>query len=222
MIYHLYLILIWIGTLLSIPSFFISNEQYKNQQRCIFIILLTISILESYGTYTSSKGINNALVYNIVFVYLETILFLYFFALTSNGPRFIKKVYLIITFFILFGILNTAFSQSLDQLQTYSFSVGSFLIIGFSLHYFYQIFNSNMFKGQNLLSVPSFWIITFVLFFYACSFLFFASARLMDVNSFGLYRNIYYMILILGSLMYLVMGLTFYSPNIFCKSITKI
>jgi hypothetical protein len=222
MIDYLYLPLIWLGTTASIPTFFISNHSYKNQHRCIFLILITISILESYGFYTSSKGINNAMAYNIVFVYLETILILYFFALISNTSGFTKKVFLIITLYILWGVFNTAFIQSWEQLQTYSFSVGSFLIIGFSLHYFYRIFKANTFESQNLLSVPSFWIVTFVLFFYACSFLYFSSVRLMDVNSFGFYRIIYNMILILGSLMYLIMGLAFYTPYFFKKTTNKI
>jgi hypothetical protein len=116
--------------------------------------------------------------------------------------------------------LNTALFQTLDQLQTYSFIAGSFLIIGFSFHYFYQVFNANTFEGQNLLSVPSFWITTFVLFFYACSFVFFASIRLMDKNDFWIYINIFNMIKIMGALMYLVMGFAFYTPYFFKKTIT--
>jgi hypothetical protein len=222
MIDYLYLPLLWVATVASIPAFFISNHSHKNQHRCIFIILVTISILESYGTYTSSRGINNALAYNIVFVYLETILILYFFALVSNDSKFTKKVFLIITLFMLWGVLNTTFFQSFEQLQTYSFIVASFLIIGFSFHYFYQIFKANSFEGQNLLSVPSFWIVTFVLFFYACSFLFFASVRLMDKNDFWIHINIFNMIKIMGALMYLVMGFAFYAPYFFKKTITEI
>jgi hypothetical protein len=222
MIDYLYLPLLWVGTVAGIPAFFISNLSYKNQHRCIFIILVTIATLESYGTYTSSRGINNALAYNIFFVHVETILILYFFALVSKDSKFRKIVFLIIALFILWGVTNTALFQTLDQLQTYSFIAGSFLIIGFSAHYFYQVINANTFEGQNLLSVPSFWIVTFVLFFYACSFLFFASIRLMDESNFGIYTNIFNMIKIMGALMYLVMGFAFYTPYFFKKTIIEI
>jgi hypothetical protein len=222
MIDYLYLPMIWIGTIAAIPAFFISDPLYKNQHRCIFIILVTVAILESYGSYTSSKGINNAWAFNIFFVYAETFLILFFFTLVSNDSRFTKKVSLIIVFLILWGILNSLFFQTFEQLQTYSFIAGSFLIIGFSFHYFYQVFNANTFEGQNLLSVPSFWIVTFVLFFYACSFLFFASIRMMDKRNFGIYANIYDMIKIMGALMYLVMGFAFYTPYFFKKTITEI
>lgn len=211
----LYLAMIWVGMLVSIPAFFIPKRQYKNQHACIFIILLAVTIVESYGLYTSLNGINNAWAFNIVFVYLETMLFLYFFALLYNDFKFTKMVFLIITLYIIWGILNTTFFQSFDLLQTYSFIAGSFIIIGFSIHYYHQIFNANIFGDQRLLSVPSFWIVTFVLFFYACSFLFFASVRMMDETNFGIFINIFFMIKILGAIMYLVMGLAFYAPFAF-------
>jgi hypothetical protein len=112
MIDYLYLPLLWVATVASIPAFFISNHSYKNQHRCIFIILVTISILESYGTYTSSRGINNALAYNIVFVYLETILILYFFTLVSKRLQIHKK-----------GFSNHYIIYALGCFEHYFFSV---------------------------------------------------------------------------------------------------
>lgn len=220
--YILYLGFIWLGMLVSIPTFFISDNPYKKQHRCSFIILAAIAVLESFGTYTSSNGINNVWAFNIVFVYVETLLFLYFFTLVFNDPKFFKIIILLSAVFLLWGIVNTLWIQTFDLLQTYSFILGSSLIIGCSIYFFYQIFHGNLFQNQNLLSMPSFWIVTFMLFFYACSFLFFASARMMDDGNFGLLIKIYNMIKILGVLMYLVMGMAFYAPYIFGKEVKEI
>ena len=81
-------------------------------------------------------------------------------------------------------------------------------------------FSSNWFEGKNLLSVPEFWIVSFLLFFYSCSFLYFVSFSFfyerMDIT---FYRQLNFLIKILGSAMYLVMGLAFYAPFVFKKSI---
>lgn len=213
----IYLGLIWLGMFLSIPTFFIPENPYKKQHLCIFTILSAVAVLESYGTYTSLNGINNVWAFNIVFVYLETLLFLYFFALVFTDPKFFKIIILLASGFLIWGIINTLWIQTFDLLQTYSFIVGSILVIGCSIYFFYRIFDGNLFRDQNLFSVPSFWIVTFVLFFYACSFLFFASFRLMDESNYELLGKIYSLIKVLGVLMYLVMGMAFYSPLVFQK-----
>lgn len=215
-----YLGLIWLGMLVSIPTFFIPDNIYKKQHRCIFIILAAVVILESYGTYTSLNGVKNAWVFNVGFVYLETLLFLYFFTLVFKNPKFTRISTILSAIFIVWGILNTLFFQEFDLFQSYSFIFGSMLIIGCCTYFFYLLFvDESIFKNQSLKSFPPFWIITFVLFFYACSFLFFASVRLMNESNFGLLGQIYSLIKVLGVLMYLVMGLAFYAPYIFRKEV---
>ena len=217
--HFVYLGLIWLGLIASIPGFFISDNSYKKQHLNIFIILLIISILESYGTYTTLNGINNVWAFNIVFVYLETLLLLYFFTLVFNDPKFARKILILSAIFVLWGVINTIWIQTFDLLQTYSFIMGSFLIIGCCVYYFYKMFDETFFKDQSLLTLPSFWVITFVFFFYACSFLFFASIRLMDESNYSLLIGIYDMIRVLGVLMYMIMGLAFYAPLIFKKKV---
>lgn len=217
----LYLGLIWLGMMVSIPYFFISNNRFKKQHRLIFIILSAVAVLESYGTYTSLNGINNVWAFNIVFVYLETLLFFYFFALVFNDPKFSKNIIFLASLFLIWGIINTLWIQSFDLLQTYSFILGSILIIGCCIYFFYRIFEGDLYQDQNLFSLPSFWIATFVLFFYACSFLFFASFRLVDERNFELLGKIYTLIKALGVLMYLVMGMAFYAPLVFHNKVRK-
>jgi hypothetical protein len=211
-----YLGLIWLGMLSSIPTFFMPENAYRKQHRCILIILVAVVVVESYGTYTSLNGIKNAWAYNIVFVYLETLLFLYFFSLVLNNLKFTGIMRILSAIFILWGIINTLYFQEFDLFQSYSFIFGSMLIIGCCTYFFYLLFDDeSILKNQSLKSFPPFWIITFTFFFYACSFLFFASIRLMNESNFGLLGQILNLIKVLGVLMYLVMGLAFYAPLAF-------
>lgn len=76
---YIYLILLFLGILLSVPLFFIDGFEFKKLYRLLFSVIVIVTILETLGTYLANSGRQNVIYYNVVFVYLETLLLLYFF-----------------------------------------------------------------------------------------------------------------------------------------------
>ncbi len=75
---------------------------------------------------------------------------------------------------------------------------------------------------KNLLAVPEFWIISFFMFFYSSSLLFFLSFNFyIEKMEFELLLQLNFLINILGALMYLVMSLAFYAPRVFKEPVYK-
>ncbi|MFN3801364.1 hypothetical protein [Belliella pelovolcani] len=210
-IIYWYVILIFIGLLLSVPHFFLSN-QFKNQHLVIFFILLLAAFIELYGTYTLVRKINNIKAYNLFFVYGETLLILGFFYSFFESKKAKLLIKIASLLFLVWGVINTLFIENLYTFHTYSFSLGSFMIILCCIYFFISVFLKDWFIDEKLALNPLFWITTCIFLFYTSTFLYFSSVTFVtDLN-----RNL---ILILGSLkrtmsifMYLGMGLAFYLP----------
>ncbi|AFL83294.1 hypothetical protein Belba_0639 [Belliella baltica DSM 15883] len=204
---------------LSIPHFFLKNS-FKKQHLITFIILILAFCLESYGAYTVPRKINNIDVYNIFFVYIETLLILWLFESFFESKKAKLLIKIASISFLFWGIIYTLFIEDLSIFHTYSFSLGSFIIILCCIYYFISVFLKDWFIDEKLASNPLFWITTCIFLFYTSTFLYFSSVTFVT----DLDRNL---ILILGSLkrtmsifMYLVMGLAFYLPYL-KKSVQK-
>ena len=209
--YNLFIIT---GMLVSIPCFFLDIKD-KGIHRIVFSILLLASCLETFAVYSTSLGIQNAFHYNIFYIYLETFIILYFFhTLFSQEKRRVIILYAGI-FLFLWGIINSLYFQSIYTFQTYSYSLAGIMIIGCSIYFFYGIFFKYWYKDLNLLSVPFFWIVTVILFFYSGSFLFFSTQTMWLELDLSLYLSLSMINKVLAITMYLVMGIAFYAPFVF-------
>ncbi|MCH7405495.1 hypothetical protein [Belliella aquatica] len=214
-----YVAVILVGLLLSIPHFFLKSS-FKKQHLITFIILLLGLCLESYGAYTVPRKINNIDVYNIFFVYLETVLILWLFESFFESKKAKLLIKIASISFLFWGIIYTLYIEDLHTFHTYSFSLGSFMIILCCIYFFISVFLKDWFIDEKLPLNPLFWITTCVFLFYTTTFLYFSSVTFVT----DLDRNL---ILILGSIkrtmaviMYLGMGLAFYLPYL-KKSVQK-
>jgi hypothetical protein len=203
--------------LVSIPHFFLGKKEHKKKHLVIFLILFCVSIQEFWALQLKLSKINNSNIVNIGYIIIGISLLFVFFYLILNQSR---KPILYWAVYIIWVSINSVFFQPIaTTFQNYSWALGSVFIIGMCLYFFYSIFSKNQFEDKNLMSIPEFWIISFVLFFYASSFLFFISFSFfyerMDIE---LYRQLNFLIKILGATMYIVMGLAFYAPYVFKKS----
>jgi hypothetical protein len=158
--------------------------------------------------------IPNSFVINTGYIIIGISLLFVFFYLVLNKN---KKTLLLWIIYILWIIVNSIFFQPIaTTFQNYSWGLASLMIIGLSFYFFYSIFSKNQFEGKSLLSIPEFWIISFLMFFYACSFLYFISFSFYyERMEISLYRQLNFLIKILGATMYLIMGLAFYAPLVF-------
>lgn len=212
--------LIVIGMLASIPYFFLAERENRKKHLVIFLILLCTSVSEVRAKQLQLLQINNTLVVNTGYIIIGiSLLFLFFYLiLKSKKPLYLWIIYM--------GwiIINSIFFQPIaTTFQNYSWALGSLLIIGMCLYFFYSIFSKNQFENNNLISVPEFWIVSFLMFFYACSFLYFISFSFFyDRMDITFYMQLNLLIKIMGGIMYLVMGLAFYAPYIFRNEVEGI
>jgi hypothetical protein len=203
--------IILVGFLLSIPHFFLSNT-FKSQHLITFIILLTASLLELYGTYTYLRKINNNLAYNIFFVYGETLLILSLFYIIFKEKKIKFLLKIASVSFIIYGSVICLFFQSMGTFHTSSFSLGSLIVIICSIYFFLLIILKDNYLGENLMIIPVFWIITSIFLFYTTTFLYFSFFDLLFDLDMSLITILGNFKRILAVVMYLVMGLAFYLP----------
>lgn len=212
--------LILVGLLLSIPHFFLLKK-FKSQHLITFLILLLANILELYGEYTAQRKINNVLVYNIFFVYGETLQMFWFLHSLIDQKNVKKLIRLASAFFFVWGVIFTSFIQNLETFHSNSFSIGSLLIILCCIYFFLSFFFNDRFINESLVLNPLFWITTFIFFFYSTTFLYFSAFNLLSDLDKNLIVFLAYLKRIMAVIMYLGMGLAFYLPY-FNKSEQKI
>lgn len=209
-----YNILIIAGMLVSIPYFFFAQKEYRKKHLIIFLVLLGTSITEVMTRDLQLSKINNSLVINIGYITISiSLLFVFFYFILNQN----KLIIFLSGFYITWIIINSIFFQPIaSTFQNYSWALSSFIIIGMCFYYFYEVLTKDKYLNQSLISIPDFWIVSFVLFFYSCSFLYFVSFNFFyDKIDITFYRQLNFLIKILGSSMYMVMGLAFYAPLVF-------
>jgi len=211
-----YTILIILGMLSSIPCFFLNTDQNKKKHLIIFLILVLITIVELWGRHKALLGQNNSLIYNVGYILMGLSLKLYFFFYVFKEKKEKRFVLTLLTAYLSWCIINFLFFQPHRIFHHYSFAFGSLIIIGFCFYFFYGIFFKNWYLDRNLLAVSEFWVISFLMFFYSASFLHFISFKFyIEKMNIDLFRQLSFLVKILGNMMYVVMGLAFYAPLLF-------
>jgi hypothetical protein len=178
----------------------------------MFGVIVLITILETLGTYIAGTGKENVIYYNLAFVYLETILILYFFQILFKGNKAKKIVVIALGAFFFWAVFYSFFFQSLFVFHNVSYVIGGILLISCCLYFFYGLMKEDWYQDRNLLGLPIFWIVTMIMFFYSGSLLYFASFRFISGANIELMIKINYIIQFLSILMYWVMGTAFYIP----------
>lgn len=214
-IFDYYPISILISLIIGSLYLFKKDRPYKKTHYLILSILLIVTILEFYCTYSANRSIQNTIYYNIFFVLIETNLILFYFFLISER----KKLRIIISMFILvfssWYLINALLFQNIvTHFQTNSYLLGGILLIAFSGRFFYEVFSFQRYPDSNLLSIPHFWNVTGILFFYSVSFMHFISIQIPNIDE-DFFKSIAPIVQISSVLMYLLMGLSFHLPVIF-------
>ncbi|MDO9551686.1 MAG: hypothetical protein Q7J63_04180 [Rhodonellum sp.] len=176
--------------------------------------------MEFLGAYTASKGINNSLLYNIGWVYLESMLLLFYFWKIERNSNF-KKIIENITYGILiWGLINTIFFQSISSVfQFYSLLPFSALIIFLCLRFLVKVWNFEIFSDSLLISLPHFWIVVGMLFFYLEATIFFGMFQFFPEQVIESIKMLGSLNRFLAGIMYLFFGLSYFIPYFTSKKI---
>ena len=213
-----YIFFIFLSVIFSFLYFFVKGKdtEYGKVHKLMFIVLVIALILEITGGITAQFGYNNSLFYNLLFVYLETCLLLYFFYLIFREDKIKKRIMVTLGGYIVFGLVNSFLFQPIEaEFHNYSYAFGSLALIFFAITFFLRVFDLRKYGDRNLLSVPYFWIVTVILFFYSATFFYFTPLRLLYDIERSMIAPLNFIIQFLAGLMYLVFGLAFYAPRLF-------
>ena len=213
-----YIFFILLALIVSFSQFLVKNKKkdYIHTHRLIFVLLFMVLVLEIIGEVTAQYAYNNSLFYNLLFVYLETCMIFYFFYLIHEDKQIKKSIIYALFSYLVLGLLVTLFFQPIHlEFHNFSYAFGSMIIIMLAIKFFLDVFNLKRYEDRNLLSIPYFWIVTVILFFYSATFFYFTPLRLLyDIDQ-SLIEPLSIIIQFLAGLMYTVFGLSFYAPYIF-------
>lgn len=215
--YHIALLL---GVVFSGGYFFLSrsNPEYRKVNAIVFVILLTVILSETFWEIALHSDSNTFLYYNILFVYLKTIVTLVLFHQLPFSCQLQRKVLPTIAVFVVLGVLNSLFGQPLDaDVQSYSYLIGHGMILFYCIIFFKDILKQNRYQEVNLLSLPYFWIATLILFYFGESYIFFILSYYFPVIGNFRMGHLVQWVQIFAGIMYLSFGLSFYAPFFFRK-----
>ena len=185
---------------------FFNRNKDKTYLKWFPFFLVSSVVVETYGNYLSSLNIDNTRLYNF-FSHAEFIFYFFVLYHIIRSSR-IKKIILIIAcIFIPLDLTNIFFLQGLDNFHTVTYSLGCVLIIAPSIYYFYELFRLP--KLISLMREPSFWIVSGLLFFYSCSFPYFAFTGLLYDAAPFIMNNFSMIISILNILLYSLFTIAF-------------
>ena len=163
-IYHT---VIALSLLASSISIFYTKKEEKQIHGLILVTLVWVLLFESFGLITARKGINNSLLYNISWVYIESLILIGYFYLLEKNPLFRKRIIYISAVILVWGLFNSLYLQPIAlTLQYFSVTPFGVFIIVLSIRLLRNILNLELYPDHNLLVIPHFWISSTILFFF--------------------------------------------------------
>lgn len=161
-----YIYCICVCFVVSLSLFFRVRKDHIPMRVFPPFLLLTL-IAEVWGDYLWQSGRNNIPHYNF-FSAFEIVFYLFFLAKIHHTKNIRKAIYILTPIYIVFAFLNIMYFQGYNTFHTISFSIGSLLIVFFSITYFLDLLRLP--KSEDLVTNPYFWICSGLLFFYICGF----------------------------------------------------
>lgn len=158
--------------LLSFIVSLICFYKLKGSNYIWFIPFLLYTNIQEWGSRYGYLNINgsNALSLNI-FNIVEFAFYSWLFYNEAILAKKRKEILIITSSFFCFAFINILFIQGYNHFHSYSYLLGSLMIIYYACSFFYSLFHS---KGYiNLLRFSMFWICTGLLFFYSGMFFYY-------------------------------------------------
>jgi hypothetical protein len=191
-------------------SFLVSFPLFRQTQTPFYLKLfspflgLTL-LVDGYGLYLRSKGINNYTMYSL-FTALEFVFYLFVLSCIIRNLRVRLLVRYILVFNIFFSLISMFYIQK-DRFNSISYSLSCLLIVFFCIYYFFEIFRYPQFV--NLKNEPSFWICSGLLFYYCCSFPLLGLTTLLETIPRVLVDNIFILLNAMNILLYTLFVIAF-------------
>lgn len=223
MLGSIYLFVIAIGFLFSLFPFRKSKGIETAAQNIIIAILFLALVMELAGAYTASKGVNNSLLYNLGWVYAESLLLIYYLSLLEVNQAFRRRIGWISLGIVCWGLFNSLFFQPIETVfQYFTFLPFALLIVFLVFRFLIQLIQMKTYADRDLIQLPHFWISWAILLFYIEAILLFGTYQFHPVFVLDHVNLLFTINQLVAALMYLVFGLAFMLPWLYRRKFTFI
>lgn len=201
---NFYTIIISFCLLLNIVV--VITKKTPNYVRGFIPFLITSLVLEILTYKMVLKGLSTTNVYNFSSI-LEICFYLWILMSIIENKSIKRSLLVCEIFYPIICISDIYFYQKLNGFHTITYALGCFLIILFSIIYFYQLFAKP--KAIILTKEPAFWICTALLLFYSVTFPMFVFVNFMKDFPPIIANNLQYLIIVLNVFLYLLFSIAF-------------
>jgi hypothetical protein len=164
------------------------------------IIVEFVGVWASNHTGTSTKLYNFYIAFNFSF-------YLFLLREIISNPKLKKANLITIIIYAVYAIINFFYIQGPDVWNSMSYSLGCLLVVAFCIYFFLELFRKP--KLTKLTSEPAFWIVSGLLFFYACSFPFLGLNNLVQHTPLGTRMTLNTILTVLNILLYILFSIAF-------------
>lgn len=212
----LYLLFIALGVIASLLYYFFNDKKYIITNKIIVALLIFVLLFEVAGNYTANRNINNLLLYNICWVYIESMMIIGYFYMFHKKEKIKQLILISVVIALSLSLLNTIWLEPIiGTFQYNSFALFSIIIIGLCMHFLIQILKFRVFQNHNILAIPHFWIVVGIMFFYFEALITFGLIFNVAGLEHRLVIGLLYFNRIVAAGMYLFLGFSFYSQYVF-------
>lgn len=204
---HLYYFQPIFAAIAFLASLTIFRGQEPPRYLKTFSLFLLVNLLtEIISAIQDAYVINNLLFVNLVTVFDFTF-YLYFVREIIRNRR-VKKIllYCLIIYPAIF-LVNTLLVQGSVVFHSMTYALGCLLIVLSCVYYFFELFQQTY--TVNLSRLPSFWICSGLLFYYACTFPFYGTTNLVSALPKVILKNLLFVFVLLTVFQYLSFTIAF-------------
>jgi hypothetical protein len=138
-----------------------------------FFLLITDFTIE----YTGDRGIHNNIILNTWGI-AEFSFYLFVIRSVIVNKKVSKRIFYTTLAFVVFAVINLCFIQHNDLFNPINFTIGTVITVVLCIYYFFELFQKT--EAQSLSRLPSFWIVSGILFNVVLIFPIFALISFMD------------------------------------------
>jgi hypothetical protein len=163
----------------------------KNTVLLLFVPYLAIIVTYEIGTRLGwfLFGNSNHRVANFEMLF-EFSFYILLLLAVFHKRRIKKAIYISEGIFLLIFLLNMFLEQHLNKYNSYTYILGSFIVVAWSCYLFYYLMVNT--KELNLVRYPFFWIYTGIMIFCLIRFFFFTSFTFFAYSANRSYLNLWY------------------------------
>ena len=171
-----------ISDLIQLSIFLISLSLYLQRPVPVYLkffplYFFCLMIADKVIDYTADHGIHNNMLLNINGI----IEFSFYFFVIKNiivNLRVKRNIFYATIAYVIFAIINLFFLQHNDRFNSINFTIGTLITVILCIYYYSELFRKT--EAQTLTKLPSFWIVSAILFNVVLIFPIFALISFMD------------------------------------------